>query len=58
VQPYSHPNLLHQGLSVFLYQPGIGIVSGKYEAYFAAYNQFIDDFLDIVTVDEHPGKKP
>jgi hypothetical protein len=58
VQPYSHPSLLHQVLVGFLYQPGIGIVSGKYEAYFAAYDQFVDDFLDIVTVDEHPSKSP
>jgi hypothetical protein len=58
VQPQSHPSLLHQGIGSFLYQPGIGLVSGKYEAYFSSHGQFIDDFLDIVSVDERPSKAP
>jgi hypothetical protein len=58
VQPQSHASLLHQGIGSFLYQPGIGIVSGKYEAYFSSYDSFIDDFLDIVSVDSKPSKTP
>jgi hypothetical protein len=58
VQPQSHPSLLHQGIGSFLYQPGIGIVSGKYEAYFSSHGPFIDDFLDVVSVDERPSKTP
>jgi hypothetical protein len=58
VQPQSHQSLLHQGIGSFLYQPGIGIVSGKYKAYFSSHGQFIDDFLDIVSVDGRPSKTP
>jgi len=58
VQPQSHPSLLHEGIGSFLYQPGIGIVSGKYQTYFSSYGQFVDDFLDIVSVDEKFSKAP
>jgi hypothetical protein len=58
VQPQSHPSLLHEGIGSFLYQPGIGIVSGKYQTYFSSSGQFIDDFLDIVSVDEKFSKAP
>ncbi|RZK32458.1 MAG: hypothetical protein EOO61_16895 [Hymenobacter sp.] len=58
VQPQSHPGLLHEGIGSFLYQPGIGIVSGKYETYFSSHGPFIDYFLDIVSVDGKPSKNP
>jgi hypothetical protein len=58
VQPQSHQSLLHRGIGSFLYQPGIGIVSGKYEAYFSAHGSSIDDFLDIVSIDGKPSKTP
>jgi len=50
-RPSSHANWLYYGMDRFLYKPGIGIVSGKYEAFFSERNQFIDNFLDIVSID-------
>ncbi|RYE24203.1 MAG: hypothetical protein EOP45_06080 [Sphingobacteriaceae bacterium] len=52
IRPQSHGSLLYYGMDKFLYQPGIGIVSGKYEAYFSSRGTFIDYFLDIMYIDD------
>jgi hypothetical protein len=49
--PSSHATPLHYGTGSFLYQPGVGLVSGKYESYFSESGQFIDDFFDIISID-------
>lgn len=49
--PLSHATHLHYGTGNFLYQPGVGLVAGKYESYFSESGQFIDDFFDIVSID-------